>query len=275
MHGQTFLFVPGNRPERFAKAAQSGADNIIIDWEDAVAAGQKAQARKNAVEFAATHSGCSVWVRTNSARSEYFTDDVCALRSIKNISGVILSKSECIAEVAQLHNQTALPVVADIETAAGMANIAGIAQSQGLTALTYGCLDLANELGVRFGSAGAEILFDRLRSDLVLHSAINRLAAPIETTFPDFRNSAAFAAHLKRRLETGFGSVLCIHPQQIETAKRILTPSENDIAEAAEIVEFSEQSGDAVFQLNGKMVDAPVIEQARNLLFRSGRKMEN
>ncbi|MCF7530272.1 HpcH/HpaI aldolase/citrate lyase family protein [Neisseria lisongii] len=261
-----FLFVPATRPERFDKAFASGADDIIIDWEDTVAAADKAAARTHTLTYARSSNAPSFWLRLNAARSPHHADDLRAAAEIPNLKGVILGKTETAAEIESVYQALGKPVIADIESAQGMAAVAELAQAKGTFALTYGCLDLANDLGIRYGSPAAAAFFDRLRSDLLLHSRINRLHPPLETTLPDFQNPDIMHRHTRHWHDMGFGGVLCIHPKQVAATQTALAPTEATLAFAQEVVQQAEHSGAAVFQVNGQMVDEPVIAWAKQVL---------
>lgn len=266
---KVFLFVPATRPERIAKAFACGADEVVLDWEDTIALEDKAQARANTADYCRQSDSAAVWVRINGAHSAFHADDLAAVTDIPKIKGLLLSKTVCAEEISAVYRAANLPVIADIESAQGMADIAAIARSDGLFAITYGCLDLANDLGLNYGTAAAQTVFDRLRTDLLLHSRINGLHAPIETTFPDFDDSEAVRRNTRHWRNMGFGGVLCIHPKQVAAVKAALRPSENELAFAAKVLAEAERSGEAVFQTDGQMVDLPVIERARHILGQS------
>ncbi|WP_416192148.1 HpcH/HpaI aldolase/citrate lyase family protein [Neisseria sp. CCUG12390] len=264
-----FLFVPATRTERIAKAFACGADEVIVDWEDTVAPEDKAAARAATADYCSRDDTPEVWVRINGAHSPFHAEDVAAVKGIGKIKGLVLAKTVRAEEVSALYRACGLPVMAGIESAQGMADIAQLARSDGLFALTYGCLDLANDLGVTFGTAAAQTVFDRLRTDMLLHSRINGLHAPIETTLPDFNDDEANRRAAEYWRDMGFGGVLCIHPKQVAAVKTALRPSENEIAFARKVLEEAERSGEAVFQVDGQMVDAPVIERAKWILRQS------
>ncbi|RPD83309.1 CoA ester lyase [Neisseria weixii] len=261
-----FLFVPATRPERIAKAFDCGADEVIVDWEDTVEPERKAAARADTEDYCGRADTPEVWVRINGTHGPFHTDDVAAAKSIRKIKGLVLPKTVRADEISSLHHATGKPVIADIESAQGMAGIGQLARSDGLFAMTYGCLDLSNDLGVSYGTAAAQTIFDRLRTDMLLHSRINHLHPPIETTFPDFNDHEANRRHAEYWRDMGFGGVLCIHPKQVAAVKEALRPSENLLAFAAKVVAEAEHSGQAVFQVDGQMIDAPVIERAKWIL---------
>ncbi|STZ75453.1 HpcH/HpaI aldolase/citrate lyase family protein [Bergeriella denitrificans] len=262
---KTFLFVPATRPDRFAKAWASGADEVVLDWEDTVAPADKAAARQHTAAYGSAAGSRAVWVRVNAAGSPYHADDAAALAGQAYVKGVVLAKAERAADIAALHRQTGKPVIAAVETAAGMAAVADLARAPGVFALTYGCLDLAGSLGVRFGSRAAQAVFDRLRGDLLLHSRICGLHPPLETTLPEFKDEAAMAENMAYWRDFGFGGVLCIHPNQVAAARAVCQPSEAERAFATEVLAEAQRSGQAVFQVGGQMVDLPVIEWAKRV----------
>lgn len=265
---QVFLFVPATNPERIPKAFAAGADEVIVDWEDSVAPKEKAQARMNTAAYCADVSARRIWLRINSVSSSYFADDLLALTLLPNIKGVILPKAERPADIASLYQNCEKPIIAIIETAKGMLNLPQLAFSSGLHALSYGCLDLSAELGIRMGSPAADAFFNRLRSDLLLHSRLNNLNPPLETIFPDLNNDQGLRTFACFWHDMGFGGMMCIHPKQVAIVKLLLHPSAEMLDFAEKVVAEAERSGAGVFQIDGQMVDIPVIERAKRLLGR-------
>ncbi|MDO4878097.1 MAG: CoA ester lyase [Neisseria sp.] len=265
---QVFLFVPATHPERIAKAFAAGADEVIVDWEDSVAPREKAQARMNVAAYCADPAARRIWLRVNSVNSSCFADDLLALTLLPDIKGVILPKAERPADIASLHQSCEKPVIAVIETAKGMLNLPQLAFAEGLHALSYGCIDLSSELGIRLGSLAADAFFNRLRTDLLLHSRLNNLNPPLETVFPDFNDDKGLRNFAAFWHDMGFGGMMCIHPKQVAIVKLLLQPSAETLDFAEKVVSEAERSGAGVFQINGQMVDIPVIERAKRLLGR-------
>lgn len=263
---KTYLFVPANRPERIAKAFAASADEVIVDWEDAVPDSEKAEARAATAEYCRTPEAPTVWLRINGAASPHHAADVSAAVALSEIKGIFLAKTETAADIEAVFRAIGKPVIAVIENVPGWGNVADIARAHGIAAFTYGCLDLANSLGVRYGTAAAQTVFDRLRTDLLLHSCLNQLAAPIETIYPDFNDTSGLQNAARYWHDMGFGGALCIHPKQVAAIKEALRPSENELAFAAKVLAEAARSGAAVFQVDGQMVDAPVIAWARHVL---------
>ncbi|WP_338809615.1 aldolase/citrate lyase family protein [Neisseria leonii] len=266
----SYLFVPGMRTDRIAKALAAGADVVVMDWEDAVAEADKAAARTLLADYFAA-GGAPVWLRINAAGSVHYAADVAALRTLPDIIGVLLPKTESAAQVEDLVRACGRPVLAVLETAQGVCALGGIAGARGLYALSYGCLDLCHQLGIRTGSAAAADFFRRIGFDLLLHSQANGLAAPVATIFPDFRDEAGLADYAAYAADAGFGGMLCIHPNQLPTVHRAWQPDAAALAEAAQIVAQADAGGEAVFAVNGRMADKPLIEQSRRLLERAKR----
>ncbi|MGF6147668.1 (3S)-malyl-CoA thioesterase [Kingella potus] len=263
-----FLFVPGNRTDLIANAFGIGADEVVVDWEDALAEADKDQAALDLAAYCGSSGARGIWLRTNSADSSRFPRDCEALTELSAVKGVFLPKAERPADITSLHLACGKPVIALIETAKGILNLPQIAFAQGLHALSYGCLDLTNELGLNFGTPAAGTFFNHLRIELLLHSRLNGLFPPIETVFPDFSDDDGLRRHTEFWRDIGFGGMLCIHPKQVALAKILLQPTPESAAFAEKVLSAAEQNRSGVFQVDGKMVDAPVIARAKKLLGR-------
>jgi citrate lyase subunit beta/citryl-CoA lyase len=244
------LFVPADRPERFAKAAASGADAIIIDLEDAVAPAAKAHAR---AALAQLPTGVEIWVRINAAGTFWHEADVAALAGLP-IAGAMLAKAENPAALQAI----GVPVIALIETARGIAAARKIASAA--VRLAFGSIDYAADLGM----AHTREALASARAELVLASRLAGIAAPLDgvtaTIDEGVEEDARHAAAL------GFAGKLCIHPRQITAARAGFAPSAADIAWAQRIIAAG--AGGAV-AVDGAMVDAPVRLRAEQILARS------
>ncbi|MCY1276868.1 (3S)-malyl-CoA thioesterase [compost metagenome] len=258
------LFVPGSRPERFAKALAVGADAVIVDFEDAVEEDQKAQARINLAAFLETSPGVRVWVRVNAVDHAEFAADIAFCREQRGVAGVLLPKAESAVEV-RLAASTGKPIWPLVESAAGALALREIASCEGVQRLTFGALDFAVDLGLRAGSAGAEAMLDQLRYDMVLQSRVHDLQPPLDTVYPAFDDEEGFTAVVRRSHDMGLFGALCIHPRQVAVVHAALAPSAEELAWARRVMEGA-ASGAAAFKVDGKMVDAPVIARARRVL---------
>lgn len=256
----SYLFVPANRPERFAKAAATGA-MPILDLEDAVAPQDKPTARA-ALAAAADVVAASI-VRINAAGTADFEADMDALSALSPVA-VMLPKAEAADDVATL--RAALPsgtaVIPLIESARGLANVRTIAAAPGVERLAFGTVDLGLDLAVEEGSD----VMAAFRADLVLASRLAGIAAPIDGVCTLIDDEVAMQRHASRAVSCGFGGVLCIHPRQVAVVDRAFAPSEATVARARRIVAAVEASGEGATKLDGQMIDRPVIEMARRTL---------
>lgn len=262
---RTMLYVPATRPERIAKAFSSGADAVIVDWEDAVAVQQKEEARANLIAHA-KEDNRPVWLRINGVESAHFAQDIKACHHINTLAGIFLPKTESADDIYTVHRVLDLPVIGIIESAQGMVNLPNIASAKGLFALTYGCLDLANDLYLNHDSDAAKMVYDQLRTQIVLHSRINHLHVPIDTIYPHFQDEKGLRAQVQWFSDMGFGGMMCIHPAQVAIVHQTLSTDEAELALAKRICAKADESGLAAFQLDGKMIDQPLINKARALL---------
>jgi (S)-citramalyl-CoA lyase len=262
------LFVPASRPERIPKALASAADRVIVDLEDAVEADAKTAARAHIASFAQAHPGREFLVRVNDAASPWFEDDLAMCRHLPCVAAIVLPKAESADHVRRA---TAIgkPVIPIIESARGAANLREIAHAQHVDRLSFGHLDFTVDLDLRADSAGAAIVLDHVRCQIVLHSRAAGLHAPLDGVYPDIQDTAGLKHAAGRAKEMGFGGLLCIHPSQIDIIHAALAPSAADIEWAQRVLAEASATGKAAFKLDGKMVDAPVIERARRLILAS------
>lgn len=267
---KTWLFVPATRIDRIEKAFVSGADAVIVDLEDAVAQADKAQAREalknhyNDQNKAQTYQ--PIWVRINKAGSEEFFKDILLCQQMPNLAGVLLAKAEQAADIEFVYQRTGLPVIALIESAIGLYQIDNMARAAGLVAFSYGFLDLCNDLQVQVGTLAADIIANQIRYQLVLTSKVHQLSAPIDTIYPDFNDETGLRDRAQLWSQMGMSGMLCIHPKQVGIVQQALQPTEKALSFARRVVEEYERSGQAVFKVEGEMVDAPVIARCRQLL---------
>lgn len=281
---RSWLFVPATRPERFDKAANSGADAVIIDLEDAVESADKPQAREHIAEYVAQYdkrktdraevalkSGTTeLWLRLNN--DAHLTEDLVLCQSLAEhevISGIVLPKVTKASQVELVFESLKLPVVAQIESAQGISQLEAIAQSEGLMALSYGRLDISNELDLTAGSQAEQDFFTHLRIQIRLVSQAHNLTAPIESIYADFKNETAMKATAGYVSDLGFSGMLCIHPRQVNIANQAFKASDSQLAFATKVIEHYQKTGDSTFAIEGVMVDLPVILQCQRLLQQS------
>lgn len=255
------LFVPGNRRDRFTKAAASGADAVILDLEDSVAPEDKTAAR----ESVATHGveNVPVYIRINARPSNYFEGDLTALRDTP-LSGIMLAKAESPADIQAVRQVLGrdVPVIALVETAGAFKDLAALMETPGILQAAFGSLDFALDMGCQ--SSWEALSY--ARSQLVLQSRLANLPAPLDGVTPTINDSSAVRFDAKRACDLGFGGKLAIHPRQVRDILDSFLPDEDAIEWARAVISVFESG--AVGQVDGKMVDRPLIELARNILAR-------
>jgi len=267
---RTFLFVPGNRPERFEKALQSGADAVIFDLEDAVPPGEKAQARQAIVAAWSRLQAFSVprLVRINAPEHALGQEDLRGLSGCDGLAGVMAPKVESAAALDAVRG--ALPgisILPLIESAAGYAAIAEIARVEGVLRLVVGHIDFMADTGIQCAQDEAELA--PLRFAVAMASRIHQLAPAVDGVTAAMTDDARLRADTRRALRFGFGAKLCIHPRQIPVVHEEMAPSTEEIAWAQRVVQADADAGGAAVQLDGRMIDAPVVLQARRVLARA------
>ncbi|MEV7554514.1 CoA ester lyase [Amycolatopsis sp. NPDC089917] len=261
-NAKTFLFVPGHRPDRFAKAEACGADVVILDLEDAVAPEQKETAREHVRTWLA--EGHQAVVRVNAAGTPWYHEDVA---SVGQALAVMAPKAEDPAELDALATRLpGVPILPLVETAAGIAGAVAICGADAVVRPAFGSVDLAAQLGVDHRSHEA---LRYARSALVLAAAAAGRAAPIDGVTTALDDEAALTADLDHARTLGFTGKLCVHPRQVAVADRALSPSESEIAWARSVLALAGDGSVAV--ADGQMVDRPVELRARAILDRAGR----
>ena len=263
---RTWLFVPATRIDRVAKAFASGTDAVIVDLEDAVADVDKTQARTSIKNYYDSEDYQPIWVRINQAGSEDFEEDLKMCQQMPQLAGLILPKAVRALDIEKVHNATGLPIIALIETALGLYQIDSMTKASGLLAFSYGFLDLCNDLQVQVGTAAADIIANQIRYQLLLISKVHSLLAPIDTVYTDFNDDKGLSQRVQLWSQMGMSGMLCIHPKQVAVVQQSLQPTDAEIDFARRVVEKYQHSGQAVFKIDGNMVDAPVIERCRQLL---------
>lgn len=251
------LFVPADRPERFAKAATSGADAVILDLEDAVAEGAKETARS---ALRSDFTDKPVIVRVNAIGSAAFEADLAAVATLRP-DAIMLPKAEDVHQIGALNDVLPCPVIALIESARGLAIARKIAATKGVVRLAFGSVDFCADLGC----AHAREVLLAARFELVLASRLAGISAPLDgvtVLLDDLSATSEDAAHAR---EIGMTGKLCIHPKQVAPVLRAFAPSQSDIDWAHRVL----ASGDGAVQVDGAMVDEPVRLRARAILEQS------
>lgn len=272
---RTALFVPADRPERFAKAAASGADIVILDLEDAVTPEGKRQALGHVVRALSDRSAgrLEALVRTNGRTTEWFAAEIEALARLTSTAqhgmlGIMLPKAEDSAEVKAarelLPDRYAL--VPLIETAVGIVNALEIARVPGVDRLAFGAVDLALDLD----TGPDPRALDHARSMVVLASRAARIAAPLDAPPTAIRNLERIAADAARGRSFGFGGGLCIHPAQVDPVQNAYRPTRDELEWAHKVLAVADVGA---AQVDGEMIDRPVVDRARRVIGRSGGRL--
>jgi citrate lyase subunit beta / citryl-CoA lyase len=254
------LYVPGDRPERFAKAVASGAQLVILDLEDAVAADRKADARQHVVDW--LRSGETkppvVEVRVNAGD----TADLDALAAVETGFAVRLPKVEAAGDVEDALRALGGPVAisAMVETARGLEAVSEIAAHPAVSAISLGEADLASDLG----SADPAVL-DWARVRLLVAARAAGKPPPMMAVFTDIADLDGLAADTRRGRSMGFVGRTAIHPSQVSVIKDAFRPSDAELGWAAEVLAATEAGGVATLA-SGEMVDPAMRRRAAHLL---------
>ena len=289
---RSILFVPGDRPERYAKALVAGADAVCIDLEDAVAPGRKAEARISVARFLAKtapatrprtgHASASrphIIVRVNDPDFDEGRRDAAALAGGPRPDAFMIPKvttADGVHRAGRLLGED-VPLLPIIETALGLENAVQIgATSPGramsparvaptVAALIFGGFDLSAELGAE--PQWEPLLYARSR---VVHAAAMSGLDAIDMPSRDLHELVGLHAEAVRARSLGYTGKVAIHPAQIPVIHEVFTPSPEEVQRARKIVEADRAAGGGAVALDGKMVDRPVVEAARRLLTRAG-----
>jgi citrate lyase subunit beta/citryl-CoA lyase len=279
---RTFLFVPADSSRKLASARNVHPDALIYDLEDAVAPDKKNEARlllsKELKTFA--HSSAKLFVRVNVFGSPFLEADlqtaVCS-----SVYGIVLPKCNDPAEVAQVHQSISrleshagmadggVKVVLMVESAKGVAQVCELARSSSRAlALLFGGEDYCADMGIQRTKSGGEI--EVARSLVAIAAKAERLE-PIDGPFIDFNDAAGLFEETRHVKQMGFSGKALIHPNQIDTVHRALSPSPEEISFAEEVVAAFDKSDQGVVVVRSKMIDGPVVSQARRILKQHAR----
>ncbi len=253
------LFVPGDRPERFPKAVSAGAQSIILDLEDAVAADDKARARDCVVQHGI--EAVPVIVRINPAGTPWFDDDLAMLRDAR-IAGVMIPKAadpdvvEVVAGGARVG-----AIIPLVESAVGVGNLAALLGARSVLLAAFGSIDLAVDLGC--DEAWEPLL--GARSELVLRSRVAGIAPPIDGVTTATDDAPRVTQEAKRARSLGFRGKLAIHPKQLAPIRAAFEATEAERAWAARVLAAIDRDPRGALTVDGCLVDRPVIERARRI----------
>ncbi len=261
-----WLFVPGDRPDRFERAWAAGADRVIVDLDDGVAPQHKDEARAAIAAWLTPER--PVFVRVNRGESPWFVADLEAMCR-PGLRGIMLPRSEDSGVIRQVaHALAALPdavIVPLIETASGVSRARRLASaSPRVERLAFGSLDLALDLGMAPASDELELLPARVA--LVLASRVAGVKPPVDGVTVDIKDTTRLLAASVAARRLGFEGKLAVHPNQIPIIQSAFAPSRDEVAWARRVVAAFDTASAGVVSVDGMMVDRPVVERARHIL---------
>lgn len=260
------------------KAATTDADVLVFDLEDAVAPARKREAR-DAVRSVLTDPNfdpdAEVCVRLSGLDVDADLDAICADGSVAD--GVMRSKTTAAADVDDLADTIddrgwSLSIYALIETAAGVLAAADIAAAEGISAIVFGAEDLAADLGATRTDEGTEVLY--ARQHVVLAASAAGVDA-IDTLHTDFEDTAGLRSDAERSVTLGYDGKLAIHPAQVPVINDAFTPDPERVEWAERVVAARDAAAAddrGVFEVDGEMIDAPLITQAERILDRAATR---
>ncbi|MFB6165427.1 MAG: CoA ester lyase [Haloarculaceae archaeon] len=271
---RSLLFSPGDRPELMRKAPATGADVIVFDLEDAVAPARKAEAREAIADVLADPTfdpDCEVCVRVNPTGIAADDDLGAVLAAGVAPDSVMLPKVSGADDVDALsaildERGADLPILALVESAAGVLHAEAVASADATDAVAFGAEDLAADLGATRTDEGTEVL--HAREHVVLAASAAGVDA-LDTVYTDFDDGDGLAAEARFARELGYDGKLAIHPSQVEIINDAYTPDPERVAWAKRVLaarDEAEAADRGVFQVDGEMIDAPLIAQAERVL---------
>jgi len=272
---RSLLFVPGDRPERMKKARDLGADVLILDLEDSIAAARKSDARKAVADFLGEAHAMPIFVRVNPA-SAMMEQDLAAIMPGRP-DGIMLPKAEGGASIAYLSGHLdalgdtgarILPIAT--ETPAAIFELGSYGNvTDRLCGLTWGAEDLSAAIGAATAreADGAFTAPYQMARSLALFAAHAAGVPAIETVYPAFKDEQGLTNYAMRARRDGFSGMLAIHPAQLAAIHAAFTPSKDEIAWARRVVEaFGENPDSGTLQVDGQMMDAPHLKLATRIL---------
>jgi citrate lyase subunit beta/citryl-CoA lyase len=261
----TYLFVPGDRPERFTKAVASGADRIILDLEDAVRPDTKAAAR--AAILAATLDWSRVVVRINDAESPFFAEDLAFLADCP-AAAIMLPKAETLNAMETVTQAAGrrVNILPQIETVRGLEAVPELLAHPGADRAVFGHLDFALDLG---GASEWEALL-YARSRLVALSRLTGALPPVDSITTHVTGETRLRADAEAARKLGFGAKLLIHPAQVGPTAEVFHPSDAEIDWARRVLTVVADGAVGAGAIDGQMIDKPVEEAARRILAHAG-----
>jgi citrate lyase subunit beta/citryl-CoA lyase len=274
MPRRTVLFSPGDRPDMCRKAPSSGADTVVFDLEDAVAPSRKAEARAAVADVLADPDfdpAVEVAVRV-AADPDAAATDLDALADADRLDAVMVPKADAettsrVADALAARDQST-PVLALIETATGVLDARAVATTPAVDACCFGAEDLAADLGATRTEAGTEVLY--AREHVVLAARAAGVDA-VDTVYTDLDDHEGLRAETRFAATLGYDGKMVVHPGQVAVVHDALAPDPDEVAWAERVLtarDEADREGRGVFEVDGEMIDAPLIARAERILDR-------
>ena len=277
---RSVIFVPGNRPNMLERARGFSADIILVDLEDSVPPGEKVNAREMARQWVPElrQEGRRVMVRVNSLDTGLTRDEVAAVVG-PDLYGISIGKAESAWDLQEVERiisplegaaglePGSIRVIPWIENARAIMNVQQLAAaSPRIVALAFGAEDYTNDMGIQRTDFGEEVYFPRATVAIAARAAG---LASLDSPFVAFRDAEGLERDANTARQLGYTGKFAIHPSQIDTFNRVFSPDPEDVSYARRVLEAwreAEASGRGSLDLDGKMVDVPVVKRAENLV---------
>ena len=263
---RSYLFVPGDRPERFSKALASASHQVVIDLEDAVMPDAKDRAREHLSDWLRAGLPDSersrVAIRVNAFGTPWHEADV-AMFGASSVRNIMVPKAEEAGQLADIAVRCGDGVLltALVETVAGVVKMREIAGERAVSRLAFGSFDYCVDAGIE--GFGREL--DYVRSRFVIESRYAGLPAPVDGVTLDVHDAALIADEVACGRRFGFGAKLCIHPKQVDAVNRGFMPTDDERAWATRVLAALADNTRGAFAIDGKLVDKPIIDRARKI----------
>jgi citrate lyase subunit beta / citryl-CoA lyase len=260
---RSYLFVPGDRPERFDKAIASGAHAVILDLEDAVTPERKVQAREAIAGWLARTSA-RVFVRVNPEGTPWHEEDCELLIESAQLAGVMVPKAEEATSVGRLarHLGDGQELIPLVESVAGHFGAAALARIPRVSRLAFGSIDFMADSGIQ--ADGEEL--DAVRTNLVLVSRHAGLQPPIDGVSLAIDDAEQLEREVRRSRRFGMGAKLCIHPKQVAVVHAGFAPKPQEVAWARRVLDALASGTLGAIAVDGKLVDRPIALRAEAIL---------
>jgi citrate lyase beta subunit len=266
---RSLMFTPGTKKERLLKSVSSEADALLWDLEDAVHPDEKAAARtviKEALDELEDKPAKPIFLRVNQYGTEWYEADVLLARH-ENVTGIMLPKAESAEQVQETWEGMGASgeLIVLVETAVGIVRLEDIFSNPNVSGVAFGAIDYAVDVDLTLTEGGLEAIYARSR--IVTYAKAAGVEGIYDTVFADIHNTESLQKRAISARALGFNGQMAVHPKQIETIHEVYSPSRKDIDWAVKVLHQAEHEakGAGVFMFEGKMVDRPVLEKAKQI----------